>query len=232
MTDRSEISDAHVSSFQAVIERGRLFAEANPEYLDLSRKMVRGSDLLTIIYTSGTTGEPKGVMLSHLNLATNIISAASVIDFRPTDVILSFLPLSHSFERMAGYYTAMACGGTIAYAESVDAVRDNMLEVRPTIITTVPRLFERIHSRILKQVESGPPLRRKIFHWAVGVGREAVKARQRGFVNPLLSIKHALADKLVFSKLREKDRGEISATSFPEEPHWPASSESSSKQSD
>ena len=209
MTDRSEVTDARVASYQAMIERGRLFAEANPEYLDLSRKMVRGSDLLTIIYTSGTTGEPKGVMLSHLNLATNIISAASVIDFGPTDVILSFLPLSHSFERMAGYYTAMACGGTIAYAESVETVRDNMLEVRPTIVTTVPRLFERIHARILKKVESDPPMRRRIFHWAIRVGRDAASARRRGVVNPLLSLKHAVADKLVFSKLRALTGGRI-----------------------
>ncbi len=100
-------------------------------------------------------------MLTHNNLVSNVIAAAQMIQMGPTDTMLSFLPLSHSFERMAGYYTAMACGATIAYAESVDTVRDNMLEVRPTIITTVPRLFERIYSRVIKQVDAGSPLKKR-----------------------------------------------------------------------
>ncbi|MGA9118056.1 MAG: long-chain fatty acid--CoA ligase [Bacteroidota bacterium] len=209
MADRGSVEEPRTTTLPLLKERGLLFGENNPDYLDLSRKMVRGSDLLTIIYTSGTTGEPKGVMLSHTNLVTNIISAASVIDFGPTDVILSFLPLSHSFERMAGYYTAMACGGTIAYAESVETVRDDMVLVRPTIITTVPRLFERIHAKVLKQAESGPAWRRRIFHWAVNKGREAAAARRRGFVSPVLTAQLAIADALVFSKLRERTGGRI-----------------------
>jgi len=95
--------------------------------------------MLTIIYTSGTTGNPKGVMLSHRNLVSNVLASAKVIPIGPTDVFLSFLPLCHSFERMAGYYTAMSLGATIAYAESIETVRDNLLEIRPTIVTTVPR---------------------------------------------------------------------------------------------
>ncbi len=209
MNDRSDITDQRVTSFLTLIERGKRFAEADPDYLELSRKMVRGSDLLTFIYTSGTTGEPKGVMLTHQNLVTNIISAASVIDINPTDVLLSFLPLSHSFERMAGYYTAMACGATIAYAESVDTVRDNMLEVRPTIVTTVPRLFERIHAKVNKQIDSGPPIKKKIFHWAVRVGKAAAKARRHPAFNPGLAMKVAIADRLVYSKLRERTGGRI-----------------------
>ena len=209
MTEKDMTPDTRVVPFSAVYESGRAFMAENPDYLNASRKMVNPEDLLTLIYTSGTTGNPKGVMLTHANLCSNIASAAEVIRIGPDDVLLSFLPLSHSFERMAGYYTALACGATIAYAESVETVRDNMLEVKPTIVTTVPRLFERIHSRVVKQVDSSPPLRRKIFYWAVNVGRDYAQASKRGNVSPALRMRHGLADRLVFSKLRARTGGRI-----------------------
>jgi long-chain acyl-CoA synthetase len=148
-------------------------------------------------------------MLTHSNLVSNIIASAQVIDFGVSDTLLSFLPLSHSFERMAGYYTAFACGATIAYAESVETVRDNMLEVKPTIVTTVPRLFERIYSRVIKQVDSGSPIKKKIFRWAIAVGKLHARARRHGRVSPLLAAQHAIADKLVYSKLRERTGGRM-----------------------
>jgi len=148
-------------------------------------------------------------MLSHSNLSSNIQAAADVIPFGENDVLLSFLPLCHSFERMAGYYTALACGATVAYAESIDTVRDNLLEVKPTVVTTVPRLFERIQGRILKQVESGPAARQKIFYWALGVGKSYAKARRAGKISPMLRTQHALASKLVFSKLKHRTGGRI-----------------------
>jgi long-chain acyl-CoA synthetase len=209
MTEKDLTPDARVVPFSAVYESGRAFGAENPDYLNASRKTVKPEDLLTLIYTSGTTGNPKGVMLTHANLCSNITSSAEVITIGSDDVMLSFLPLSHSFERMAGYYTALACGATIAYAESVETVRDNMLEVRPTIVTTVPRLFERIHSRVLKQVDNSPPLRRKIFYWAINVGRDYARASKRGNVSPALRMSHGLADKLVFSKLRARTGGRI-----------------------
>jgi long-chain acyl-CoA synthetase len=132
-----------------------------------------------------------------------------VIEFGPGDVLLSFLPLSHTFERMAGYYTGFACGATVAYAESVETVRDNMMEVRPTIVTTVPRLFERIHSRVMKQVDAGSVLKQKIFYWALAVGREYAAASRRGAIPASLRRKRAIADRLVFSKLREKTGGRM-----------------------
>jgi long-chain acyl-CoA synthetase len=110
---------------------------------------------------------------------------------------------------MAGYYAAMACGASIAYAESVETVRDNMLEVRPTIIPTVPRLFERIHNRILKQVDASSPLRRKIFHWAIRVGKEHAKAARNKNVPVWLSLRKTLAETLVFRKLRARTGGAI-----------------------
>jgi long-chain acyl-CoA synthetase len=148
-------------------------------------------------------------MLTHQNMVSNVLASASVIPFGPSDVFLSFLPLCHSFERMAGYYTAMSLGATIAYAESIDTVRDNLMEVHPTIVTTVPRLFERIHSRLMKQIDSSPPPRQKIFHWAVAVGREYARARRREKLTTALRLKHALADRLVYAKLRERTGGRI-----------------------
>lgn len=169
----------------------------------------RPEDLLTIIYTSGTTGNPKGVMLTHANMVSNILSSSQCIPITPDDTLLSFLPLCHSFERMAGYYTAFACGATIAYAESIDTVRDNLLEVRPTIVTTVPRLFERMYNRIMKQLEDAPPIRKKIFDWAVGVGRRYADARRQGPLGLVLRLQHSLAQKLVFSKIRERTGGRL-----------------------
>ncbi len=183
--------------------------QLHPALLSESISAVKPADLLTLIYTSGTTGNPKGVMLTHRNLVSNVVSSAQVIEFGPGDVLLSFLPLSHTFERMAGYYTGFACGATVAYAESVETVRDNMMEVRPTIVTTVPRLFERIHSRVMKQVDAGSAVKQKIFYWALAVGREYAAASRGGSIPASLRWKRAIADRLVFSKLREKTGGRM-----------------------
>ena len=196
-------------TYTKMYARGGDYERANPEFFRESIKRPKPEDLLTIIYTSGTTGNPKGVMLTHSNMSSNVQESARAIPFGPEDVFLSFLPLCHSFERMAGYYTAMSCGVMIAYAESVETVRDNLLEIRPSIVTTVPRLFERIHSRILKNVESAPPVRQKIFHWAVNVGKEYAKAKRRKNISPALKLKHTVASKLVFSKLQERTGGRI-----------------------
>ncbi len=209
MAEKGPIPEPDTLSFSAVTEMGEKARQEDPDLLKTCLRMVKPEDLLTLIYTSGTTGNPKGVMLTHNNLVTNVISSAIVIEFGPSDTLLSFLPLSHSFERMAGYYTALACGATIAYAESVETVRDNMLEVRPTIVTTVPRLFERIYSRIMKQVDAGPPLRRKIFQWAVTVGHAHAQAAKTGSVTMALRTQRALADRLVFGKIRTRTGGRM-----------------------
>jgi long-chain acyl-CoA synthetase len=199
----------HAVSFTQVMAYGERFETVEPEYVRNAIQGVHPEDLLTIIYTSGTTGNPKGVMLTHRNMVTNIQSASLVINLGIDDRILSFLPLCHSFERMAGYYTALACGSTIAYAESLETVRDNMLEVQPTVITTVPRLFERIHNRILKQVDADTPLHRKIFDWAIGVGKQYAHERKKGRASLSLRGKRALADALVFRKIRARTGGKM-----------------------
>lgn len=196
-------------SFSDLLKRGEEFMAKNPRHVEEARSRVKPEDLLTLIYTSGTTGNPKGVMLTHRNLCTNIIDSATCIRIEENDILLSFLPLSHSFERMAGNYTAMACGATLAYAESIETVQNNLTEVRPHIVTTVPRLFERMHSRIMKQVDAAPPKRKKIFFWAVETGRKFVRARKAGKFSPLLKLKHAVADRLVLGKIRQRLGGRI-----------------------
>ncbi len=209
MSEREPSQEELVRTYADLYRLGGAFEKMNSGFLRESISKVKPDDLLTIIYTSGTTGNPKGVMLTHKNLVSNIHAAASVIPFGPEDVLLSFLPLCHSFERMAGYYTAFSCGALVAYAESIETVRDNLLEVHPTIVTTVPRLFERIHGRILKMVDSSPAPRRKIFYWALEVGRRYVEAKRRHSVPIGLAAQHAVAAKLVFSKLQERTGGKI-----------------------
>jgi long-chain acyl-CoA synthetase len=210
MTDKTDApTDKTVIGFSKIYEMGEEFEREEWEFIETAMKRVKPQDLLTIIYTSGTTGNPKGVMLSHSNLVANIVASAVAIPITPNDVFLSFLPLCHSFERMAGYYTAMACGATVAYAESPETVRDNLLEIHPTIVTTVPRLFERIQSRLQKQIDSGSPAKQKIFYWAVNTGRQYIAAKKRGHINPVLKAQHALADTLVFQKLKERTGGKI-----------------------
>lgn len=209
MNEKAAIAEPGTMNFSDILRLGESYRRDHPDYLGETMADVKPDDLLTLIYTSGTTGNPKGVMLTHRNLVSNIVSSAQVINFGPDDTLLSFLPLSHTFERMAGYYTAFACGATVAYAESVETVAANMLEVRPTIVTTVPRLFERIHSRIMKQVDAGSAVKQGIFHWAIGVGKQYAAALRRGTVPASLRMQHALADRLVYHKLREKTGGRM-----------------------
>lgn len=209
MNEGFEAADGRVLSLRRLWELGEEFEKRHARYLDETRRRVKPEDLLTLIYTSGTTGNPKGVMLTHSNICTNIRDAATCIEIVENDVLLSFLPLSHSFERMAGNYTAMACGATIAYAESIETVQANLVEVRPHIVTTVPRLFERMYSRVMKQIDAAPPLRKKMFFWAIDVGKKYAAARKAKKFSPLLSLQHAIADRLVHSKLREKLGGRI-----------------------
>jgi len=203
-----ELNDP-VIGLSSVLKRGERFNQQNPTHFLDSIKRATPDDLLTIIYTSGTTGDPKGVMLTHGNLVSNMKAAAEVLPFDHRDVFLSFLPLCHSFEKMAGYLTALASGATIAYAESVETVRDNLLEIRPTVMTAVPRFFERLYDRIRKQVDNGPPLKRKIFYWAADVGRRIAEAKRSGNIPVSLKTQHALADVLVYRKFRHRLGGRL-----------------------
>ncbi len=209
MNEKVDNAPDDVLRFTRVMELGSASVQFDPHLLSKASRVVRPEDLCTIIYTSGTTGNPKGVMLSHSNFVSNITASSQVLPITTDDLLLSFLPLCHVFERMAGYYTAMACGAVTAYAESIETVADNLLEVHPTIVCAVPRLFERIHTRILRKVEKDPASRRKIFAWAIAVGRAYAKARRAGRISAGLGARHALADRLVFSKLKARVGGRI-----------------------
>ena len=209
MNEKAEQRNGKTLTFPEVSRLGEQFERSHPTFFREVTTKAKPEDLLTIIYTSGTTGNPKGVMLTHHNLASNIKSAAEIFPLNDRDTMLSFLPLCHSFERMAGYYTGMACGSTVAYAESTETVSDNLLEIHPTIVTTVPRLFERIYSRISKQIDSSPPARQRIFRWAVNVGKEYAHKKKTTGASTFLQLQHKLAERLVFSKLQRRTGGRI-----------------------
>jgi long-chain acyl-CoA synthetase len=170
----------------------------------------RPEDLATLLYTSGTTGAPKGVMLTHGNFLANVRGALEILPIRESDLALSFLPLSHSFERLAGYYTVMAGGGTIAFAEGIDKVPENIQEIRPTVMCSVPRLYEKMHTRVLTMAETGPGLKRKLFYWSLNVGSEVSKRiTSKKDLPAVLRLRHKVADRLVFEKLRARMGGRL-----------------------
>ena len=171
---------------------------------------VKPDDIATIIYTSGTTGDPKGVMLTHDNIFSNVSSARTVIPFTGTDVALSFLPLSHIFERMAGHYLMFSTGTTIAYAESVDTVPINMQEVRPTLVASVPRLYEKMYARVLENALAGSAVKKRIFFWARKVADRWADEKLAGREpKGLLAMQYRIAQKLVFSKLKARTGGRL-----------------------
>lgn len=197
-------------TFNKLMETGKEFNDKNPDHIEKQIKNTNSEDMATIIYTSGTTGEPKGAMLKHSNFISNVEGAKEAIVVDETDTFLSFLPLCHVFERMAGHYLATYSGSTIAYAESIDTVADNMGEVHPTVMTSVPRLYEKIYAKVLDGVESGSGLKRKIFYWALGVGKEYITAVMNNeSISGGLQFKRNLAFKLVFSKLAARVGGNM-----------------------
>jgi long-chain acyl-CoA synthetase len=170
---------------------------------------VEPDDLATIIYTSGTTGVPKGVMLTQRNLVSNLLGSASAFDITPADTILSFLPLSHVFERIFDYLFYL-WGTSIAYAEHVDRVAENLLEIRPTIMAAVPRFYEKVYSKIRKSVSEQKPWKQGLFEWARAVGASAGEFHRRGARPPLgLGFRMWLANLLVLRKLQSRVGGRI-----------------------
>ncbi len=198
-------------TFQELQEKGAAYQKEHPEEIEQRIQAVEPEDLATIIYTSGTTGEPKGVMLTHKNFLSNIEASLRALPITPDEIFLSFLPLSHVFERMVGHFLATYQGCTIAYAESIETVPQNLLEVRPTLMASVPRFFEKVYGRVMESLEAGSAVKKSLFMWAIGVGKEALRYKQNGKPIPggLFALKYKLADKLVFSKLKERVGGRI-----------------------
>ncbi|EKT64911.1 long-chain-fatty-acid--CoA ligase [Providencia burhodogranariea DSM 19968] len=197
------IPSLHLSSF---------IEQAQSKYQDELNKRIAAhnlSDLFTIIYTSGTTGEPKGVMLDYYNMATQLYVHEHRLKLNSDDISLSFLPLSHIFERAWSFYV-MHTGAQNVYLTDTNAVRDALVDVKPTVMCAVPRFYEKVYSAIQSKVAKAPLLRRLIFKWAIGVGNRNVKAQTEGIQPTVLGrALYNFADKLVFSKLRQGFGGRI-----------------------
>ena len=199
-----------VLTFEEVVRRGREDEEKNGRAkFDELRASCGPDDLATIVYTSGTTGNPKGAMLTHGNIASNAVAGLKVLPIESGLIALAILPLSHIFERMADY--CYFCRGvTIAYAESVNKVSENLQEIRPHFFAAVPRLFEKMRARVLDNVATQSAGKQKIFNWAMKIAEKRLDYRIRREPMPLgLSMQSAIADKLVFHKILERLGGRV-----------------------
>ena len=181
-----------------------------PIFMKSLWRSARTDDLATLLYTSGTTGDPEGVMLTHKNLTTNALNSYRWLDLEGKhDIALTYLPFSHIFERAVWYLYAHV-GTVIVYAESIEAVAKNLLEIRPTVMTSVPRMFEKIYARIVERGTATKFPIRQLFLWSLGVGRAWAERKDRGAkIGPLLALQHKIADLLVYKKWREAVGGRI-----------------------
>ncbi len=205
-----DVKSDSVINISHLVDEGRAIYGQQPDLYDRLWQAARPEDLATLLYTSGTTGDPKGVMLTHKNLTANSLNSYRWLNLEgKNDEALTYLPFSHIFER-AVWYLYVYCGTLIAYAESIEAVAQNLAEVRPTVMTSVPRMFEKIYGRIVERgVSSGFP-KKQIFMWSLDVGRQWAEKVDKGqSVGPWLSLKHKIADALVYKKWREAVGGRV-----------------------
>ncbi len=209
--DRGTNMNPGITCLNNVIAEGSKMIDQYRHAINSAREAILPSDLSCLIYTSGTTGTPKGVMLTHFNLTENVRASLEQIQvLEKTDKFLSFLPLSHVFERTATYHISLFEGCTIAFSQSLELLAKNMGEVKPTIMCCVPRLLERIHDRAMKNGTSAGGAKTKIFLWALGIGRKyrlKLEAGKRPGI--LLRNQHKIAEKLVFSKIKERTGGRL-----------------------
>ncbi len=200
--ERANIKEKIISFQNIFSDKKKLSKSELLEKVEIISDSVNDDDLLTIIYTSGTTGVPKGVMLSHKNIYSNLVSFPEVLHIDEREIFLSYLPYSHIYERTAGYYLPFFWGSRIYYAQSIDTIGAQMIEVKPTIVITVPRLLDKIYNKLMKSAYEMPEgYKKKIFNWGIGVARSHWHNKD--------TIKWKLADKLVFSKIREKTGGSL-----------------------
>jgi long-chain acyl-CoA synthetase len=196
-------------SLESVEQQGASAAESETASLDEELARIGSDDLATIIYTSGTTGEPKGVMLTHDNFVSNIVAISNALPIENTDRSLAVLPLSHIFERTV-FYVLCANGVSIHYCASFDQLASHLHEVRPTIMTAVPRLFEQVYHKIVKKGKAAGGWKSRLFEWSLDVGQNYWEAKDmHRSVSPVLAAKHGLASRLVFSKWREGVGGSL-----------------------
>ncbi|MEI7752117.1 MAG: long-chain fatty acid--CoA ligase [Candidatus Omnitrophota bacterium] len=191
-------------------EMGRCHDLSHGDLYEQCVKAVGPDDLATIIYTSGTTGAPKGVMLTHRNFIANYQGAFQRIQIDDRDSVLSFLPLSHVFERLAGYYYQAAYGVSIAYAESFTTVAEDIRKVKPTIVVAVPRFYEKTYARILEEVQKEPDWKQRLFNWSVRIGTKTAQMKMREHPVPIwLGFYNWIAHRVVFAKIKQAMGGRI-----------------------
>lgn len=198
-------------SWEAFLALGREHFATQHPVLKSRRASLQATDVCSLVYTSGTTGEPKAAMLMHGNFVHNALSVRPSIEVEPGDTELSFLPLSHVFERTL-YYLVVHLGATIAYAQSMETVRDDLLEVRPHLVASVPRLYEKIMAAVVEKARNAPNLRRTrghLFDWALETGRRHSRAQRHGHVPWALQMEYRLAHQLVFQKIHQATGGRI-----------------------
>jgi len=206
--DNTASDTPDVITLKEMIKMGEDYGK--PEEFDQRLAAVKPDDLCSFVYTSGTTGNPKGVMLTHNNFISNVSTCSSFIEVFDSDICLSFLPLSHVLERMSGYYTSLYNGVTIAHAQSIDTLVDDIADIKPHYMVSVPRLYEKIYAGVMANIEGEPPIKQKIFHWALGVGSKVSELNINHKPIPGgLKFKHNIANKLVFSKIYEKMGGRL-----------------------
>ena len=200
---------ADVITLETLIARGRVAHAADPACFETIWRSVQPSDLATIAYTSGTTGPPKGAMITHANLYHTAINATKMHAYEESDFGIAFLPLTHMLQRMS-VYAAMHLGIVGAYAESIEKLVENFRELHPTVQVSVPQIFERIYNQVHQMLDSGAPLKRRIFRWAIAVGGAAAPYRHENrTLPPFLRLKHAIAHRLVFQKIHDVFGGRV-----------------------
>ncbi|HSF16383.1 MAG TPA: long-chain fatty acid--CoA ligase [Vicinamibacteria bacterium] len=191
-------------------EKGRELEQSDPELAAKLGTEVTADDLASIIYTSGTTGEPKGVMLTQANFVSNVKASLEVLPVGRDDVALSALPYCHVFERMVAHYLFPAAGASVAIAQSLEHVVENIGEIRPTVMTMVPRFYEKLYARVTESVEQSSAVKKRIFHWAVATGTAHGEFRlRRESAPPGLALKYKMATALVFGKLHRRLGGRL-----------------------
>lgn len=195
----------YISYIDEILDAGNRYEQKFPQLIEERINNIKLEDPATIIYTSGTTGVPKGAVLTHKNILSILDSIKIVLPISREDIYLSYLPLSHVFERICGEFYWAHSGGMFAFAESIEAMAKNLGEVQPTMLLVVPRVLDRIYTKVRSGIAGASPRAQKLIEWALSVGKEALHTKSAG--KPLrigLKIKHGLAEKLVFKKLRDR----------------------------